>query len=210
MRPNLWLTCFRSRYRLGSEVRHRSRRARRLVGWVAASGPVAVAVVGGSIAWACVPQPLITLSPMASGTAGTEVMVNGYSVNGRAELRWNALDGPLLATAQGPTFSAPVKIPPGAPGLYTVLVLQRDATGAIGSTGRAAFEVISDSPPPPGPVQPPTTVAAPRSSSTSVPAGTAALGGAALLSLGALGGTLAARRRSRRQPTPSDPEEPVA
>lgn len=209
MRPNLWLLCVRFRYRLGSEMRHRSRRARRLVGWVAASGPLVVAVVSSSIAWACVPQPLITLSPMASGTAGTEVTANGYSVNGRAELRWNALDGPLLATAQGPVFSAPVKIPPAAPGLYTVLVLERGASGAIAGTGRAAFEVTSDIPPPPSPVQPSTTIAAPRSSSTSVPAGAAALGGAALLTLGALGGTVAARRRSSRQPTPSEPREPA-
>lgn len=193
--------CLRFRYLLGSEVGRGARRARRLIACVAASGPIAVAVVGGSTAWACVPQPLITLSPIASGTAGTEVTVNGYSVNGRAEVRWNALDGPLLATAQGPAFSAPVKIPPAAPGLYTVLVLERGAGGALGSTGQAAFEIISDIPPPPGALQPSTTIAAPRSSSTSGPAGAAALGGAAMLTLGAVGGTLAARRRSRRKPT---------
>jgi len=136
---------------------------------------------------------------MASGPAGAEVTVNGYSVSGRVEVRWNALDGPLLATAQGPSFSAPAKIPAADPGLYTVLVLERGSGGALGSTGRAAFQVTSGTTPRPSPDRPsmtPTT-ATPTSSSTSVPAAAAAVGGAALLTLGAIGGAFAARRRSR-------------
>ncbi len=45
---------------------------------------VAVVLAGATGAWACVPQPLITITPVASGPAGAELTVNGYAVNDTA------------------------------------------------------------------------------------------------------------------------------
>lgn len=158
---------------------------------------VALALLSGG-AWACVPQPLITLTPMASGPPGTEVTVNGYAINGQAEVRWNALDGPLLADALGPVFSVPIVVPEAEEGLYGLIVLERAADGSLGSTARAAFEVTgepssaapADTTTPP---ESPTTGAA--SSGASVPAGLAAAGAVGLLALGGAGGAALARRR---------------
>lgn len=92
---------------------------------------------------ACVPQPLITLAPAASGPVGSQLVASGYSIVGRAEVRWNALDGPLLATATGPTFVVSLTVPDSQPGLYTIVLLERGANGGLGSTGRASFLVTS-------------------------------------------------------------------
>lgn len=161
----------------------------------------AAVVTGASAAWACVPQPLITLSPTSSGPVGTALTVNGYAVNGRAEIRWNAIDGPLLASAEGPAFSVPVTIPSTPAGLYSLLLLERGADGGLGSTGRAAFQVTSVGVPtsqPQGSTSAPTTTVAARSSSTSVSPEAALLGGIALFALGGAGGTIVTRRRPRR------------
>lgn len=159
---------------------------------------VALALLSAGGAWACVPQPLITLTPMASGPPGTEVTVNGYAINGQAEVRWNALDGPLLADALGPVFSVPIVVPEAEEGLYGLIVLERADDGSLGSTARAAFEVTAE-PSSPAPVDTTTTPESPTtgaaSSGASVPAGLAAAGAVGLLALGGAGGAALARRR---------------
>lgn len=101
---------------------------------------IAVLFVGGG-ASACVPQPLITLQPQASGPVGTQVTVNALAVNGPAEIRWNGVDGERLGDGTGPAFLAAVTIPDVPAGLYSIVVLERQADGSVGSTGRASFEV---------------------------------------------------------------------
>ncbi|HET7487541.1 MAG TPA: hypothetical protein VFJ85_06385 [Acidimicrobiales bacterium] len=78
-----------------------------------------------------------------------------------AEIRWNTFDGPVLGHVTGPQFSQPVTIPAVAPGLYTILVLERIADGTIGSTARTAFQVVGAA----APVQPPRPAAALAASS---------------------------------------------
>lgn len=171
--------------------------------WVLASLLVlstAGLVIPGSQAWACVPQPLVTVTPMASGPPGTEFTVNGYAIAGRAEVRWNALDGPLLASAEGPVFSTTAVVPETAEGLYSVLVLERGADGSLGSTGRASFEVTpaAGSAPPAGDRGAPGTAS--ESSPAPAPANSispisAAVGVVGLLALGGIGGAALAHRR---------------
>lgn len=97
------------------------------------------------LAWGCVPQPrLVTVQPRASGPAGTEVTVAALGFDpGRAEVRWNAADGELLASAEGPDFSVPVTIPQAQNGVYHVVVLARSPGGEIGNTAAVSFQVTS-------------------------------------------------------------------
>jgi len=174
----------------------------RLLRTVAAT--LLLAFVGlGSRAWACVPQPLVSLQPQGSGPAGTEVTVNGIALNGEVEIRWNGSDGSLLATAKGPTISTKVKVPAADPGLYTVVVVERTKTGALGSSGRVSF-LVTPGGPSVGAVQPsPSTVptgVAPSASKVKTEGVSPALagaGGVLLLGLGGVGGAFLAVRRTR-------------
>ncbi|HUP68633.1 MAG TPA: hypothetical protein VM142_02340 [Acidimicrobiales bacterium] len=107
---------------------------------VAASGLSVLALAAGQ-SWACVPQPLLSIKPDASGPASSEVLVEGNSVPGAVEVRWNALDGPMLARPTGPNFSSAVTIPRADEGLYAIVVIGRAPDGSVSATGRAAFEV---------------------------------------------------------------------
>lgn len=148
-------------------------------------------------AWACVPFPqaLATLQPQSSGPPGTEVTVHGLGYDkGPIEIRWNALDGPRLASATGPDFSVPVTIPEAPDGLYSVVVLSRAQDGSIGSAGSTPFQVISPGSGGPGTNPSPSKTSSP-SSRSSVPA---LLTGGALVVVGALIGAVASRRRRSR------------
>lgn len=168
----------------------------RSVAALAATWLAALAVTAISPAWACMPQPLVTLQPRASGPAGSKLTVEATSVTGTSEIRWNALDGPQLAAGVGPNLSQPITIPPAPDGLYTVLVLERRPDGSVGSTGRAAF-LIGAAPAGTGAgsggagINPTSTR---RSSPLGYPL--VAAGGLGLVALGAAGGAVAARRRS--------------
>lgn len=113
--------------------------------WVLAVVPLLLLLLWEGSAWACVPQPrLVSLQPMASGPSGTQVTVNALGFDpGRAEVRWNAPDGELLADGNGPSFSLPITIPQTPEGLYAVIVISRDVDGGIGNTGSTAFQVLS-------------------------------------------------------------------
>lgn len=172
----------------------------------AAAGSFAVAcsallALGVAWAWACVPQAnLVTLQPRSSGPAGSEVTVSGVNLDrGEAEIRWNAVDGPLLAKAQGPNLEVPVKIPDAAAGLYLVVVLSRQPSGVLGNTVTTPFQVL-----PPagaggqvvasvGPSRPAPTAAAP--SRSTIGALLLLLLGAGLLAVGLLAGRFLTSRR---------------
>lgn len=103
---------------------------------------VGLLVLGGG-AWACVAQPLLTVTPRSSASVGATVTVNGYGVNGRAELRWNAIDGALLGTADGPVFSQSITVPNADPGLYALILVERAPDGGVGNIARASFELVA-------------------------------------------------------------------
>lgn len=119
--------------------------------------------IGAGGAAACVPQPkLVVLHPQSSGPAGAQVTVEVVGLDpGPAEVRWNGIDGELLAQATGPDFSVPVEIPEAEDGLYNVVVLSRHPSGALGNTAVVSFLVDSSS-----------GAAAPRQWSTSTTAAT--------------------------------------
>ena len=100
-----------------------------------------VALAGMSVAWACTGQPLMHLATDSVGEvrshARVEVLAN-EAVAGPVALRWNALDGPMLASAEvkaGQATTLDATIPDAAPGVY-YLVLQTSA-----GVARSAFEV---------------------------------------------------------------------
>ena len=158
----------------------------------------ATAVVSGIVmaaarAAACVPQPLIWVQPKASGPSSSQVTLDGIAFSpGPVEIRWNTIDGPLLLTADGPTFNAVIAIPPSQPGQYALLAFSRDQNGAVGVSARAAFTVTDGSgtsvPPVIGSDRSPRTAA---QGSHTISAGAAAVGGAAIAIIaGALGGAV--------------------
>lgn len=103
----------------------------------------AVAGVGANTSWACVPQPVIEISPMSSAPSGTKVTLDGLRFGSDpVEVRWGTFDGPLLGRGTGPNFSADVTIPPAPAGLYTIVAFSRAADGSVGVAAQAVpFQV---------------------------------------------------------------------
>lgn len=164
-----------------------------------------VAVACGGGAWACIPQArLVSLEPRSSGASGSQVTVKAVAFDpGPAEVRWNAPDGPRLATAVGPDFSVPVTIPAADEGLHAIVVLSRAPNGSLGNASSAAFQVTKPggSDPTAPAVPSPATLAA--ESSSSGPSwllfgAVLAVAAGALLALGVLLGASWSRRHRQR------------
>lgn len=159
-------------------------------------------------AWACIPQAkLVTVQPRSSSPAGSEVTINALGLDaGRAEIRWNAPDGKVLATATGPNFSAPLTIPDAPEGLYALVVLSRQADGSVGNTATASFQVGGSAGPGGQPAESPFAGGRPESKPPKAPSASPsrlamAVVVLAALALGALGGARLGpgRRRSEGQ-----------
>lgn len=162
---------------------------------------------GAGLGWACVPQPLVVVHPRSSAPAGSDVTVEAISVSGEAEVRWNGIDGPKLASASGPKVSMAIRIPDVSEGLYTLVVIDRGPDGRLLASGSAAFHVT-----PPVNAAPTTTTLPARASEASSDEGDTVflvLGGAALVIIGVLAGAILARRRPGSS-VPSAPIEPAA
>lgn len=178
------------------------------LGRVTALGATTLALVflaSAGVAWACVPQAkLVTVHPRSSGPPGTEVTVSVLGFDpGRSEIRWNAVDGPLLGSANGPDFSASVAIPAVADGLYHLIVLSRSSGGMIGNTSSVSFQVVSvggDTPTPRQLRGPALADGAVRSPSLSTGAVALAAGTGASMALVCVAGLGVARRRRRARP----------
>jgi hypothetical protein len=83
---------------------------------------------------------------MNAGAAGDMVTVNGFRfAEGPVEIRWTAIDGPLLAKATGPNFTATVKIPDSPTGMYSMVVFSRAADGSVGPLASVSAFSISTS-----------------------------------------------------------------
>lgn len=104
---------------------------------------VAVAgLIAGGVAWACVPQPAITVSPRASGPPESRAKITGISFRRAAvEIRWNSPSGPVLGRAAGPQFTTEIAVPDAAPGLYTLVAVARAPDGGIAGVATAPYLV---------------------------------------------------------------------
>ena len=118
---------------------------------IAGVGATAVGVLMSAAAWACVSGPVVNLSTI-SAKPGQEVGITGtgFQTGNQATVRWNALDGPVLATQAAPiangNLDAKFTVPQGtAPGSYVVIVTQNKADGSLSlSPIRAVMSVTGD------------------------------------------------------------------
>jgi hypothetical protein len=125
------------------------------------------------------------------------------------ELRWNRLDGPLLATAKGPDFQADVTIPADAAGLNTIVGFIRAPDGSVGTAIQVAqFNVTGPGAVAAAPPARATSAVAHSSGAWSGGVVMAALGGVLLIGLGA--GVLVGGHRRRRRGSVSAPESSTA
>jgi hypothetical protein len=95
----------------------------------------------GSLAWACTDFTKIdSIIPATNPAAATAaVKGSGAAAGSMVALRWNALNGPVIAQAQADesgAFSADAKIPDVPAGIYTVI-----ASDGKSSVGRVPYEV---------------------------------------------------------------------
>ena len=126
-----------------------------LLGSIAAPAVVLAAV---SLAWACVPQGTLNLSP-TQGAAGSRVAASGsgFEPGATVEIRWESRTGPLLATTTGPTFNnVPITIPTSATGGIHYVSAAMTGEHAEHSATAASFEVTgaAPGPAPPNPAPP--------------------------------------------------------
>jgi hypothetical protein len=110
----------------------------------------AALVMAGSAAWACVSGPVVNLSTI-SAKAGEEVTVTGTGFRQAhpVQVRWNALNGPIVAEMARPenqTINATFTVPPGTvPGSYVVIVSQTNNGSTSLSPIRAVLNVVGAS-----------------------------------------------------------------
>lgn len=152
--------------------------------------------VAAGTAWACIPQPLLTVQPQAFGPPGAKVKVTGLNFgNFPVELRWNGFDGERLQTVNGPEFTADVTIPAAPDGIYVVLGVPRAVDGSVAGTVPAAvFQVTASGVRGPEQASAGTGPKA-REPSPSISKASAAVGGAGLLALGLAVGLAVSHRR---------------
>lgn len=122
--------------------------ARRIAAGVVAG--MAVLGMAASTAWACVSGPVVNLSTV-SAKPGEQVTLTGtgFRQADPVQIRWNALDGPIVAELAKPdnqTITANFAVPPAtAPGSYVVIVSQtRDGKTSL-SPIRAVLNVVGPS-----------------------------------------------------------------
>ena len=120
-----------------------------------AIGGVATAAAGvlmSAAVWACVSGPVVNLSTI-NAKAGQEVGITGTGFRNPSDqivVRWNALDGPIVATMAPPikdgNLAANFTVPEGTkPGSYVVVVSQTKADGSLSlSPIRAVMSVTGD------------------------------------------------------------------
>lgn len=118
---------------------------------VLVSGCASIAAALGfvGVAFACTPLASMSVSRNAAPPDRNPLAM---TVNGQeferapVEIRWNAVTGPLLATADGPTFSLTATAPADVvPGVYYVVAVQRDTDGSVKKRLSATMEIPGSS-----------------------------------------------------------------
>lgn len=122
--------------------------ARRIIAGAFAS--IAVLGIAASAAWACVSGPVVNLSTVTA-KPGEEVTLTGtgFRQADPVQVRWNALDGPIVAELAKPdnqTITANFAVPAGtAPGSYVLIVSQTKNGQPSLSPIRAVLNVVGPS-----------------------------------------------------------------
>jgi hypothetical protein len=116
-----------------------------------ALGGAAALVIAASAAWACVSGPVVNLSTVTA-KPGDQVTLTGtgFRQADPIQVRWNALDGPVVAQVAKPgsdqTVTANFMVPPGTvPGSYVVIVSQTRDNKPTLSPVRAVLNVVGPS-----------------------------------------------------------------
>ena len=180
--------------------------ARRLAAGALAG--TAMLVMVASAAWACVSGPVVNLSTVTA-KPGDEVTLTGTGFRQAhpVQVRWNALDGPIVAELAKPesqTITANFTVPPGtAPGNYVVIVSQTNDGKTTLSPIRAVLNVVGPSGQTPVLGADPTSAAGDRipalvQSDNSVSTGTLALVALGVAGIGMFAAGVAALASSRR------------
>jgi len=118
---------------------------------LAGVGSTAAGVLMAAAAFACVSGPVVNLSTI-NAKAGQEVGITGtgFQTANQVQIRWNALDGPVLTTVAAPitggNLDAKFTVPEGTKaGSYVVIVSQTKADGSMSlSPIRAVMNVTGD------------------------------------------------------------------
>jgi hypothetical protein len=172
----------------------------------------AILLATGAVAYACTNLATLNLSS-GTGKPGDTITVTGSSfrmpsgVTTGVQIRWNAVDGPVLAEAipdRVGNISATFTVPDAAPDYYVVIAVLRDARGndTSGTPARAQFQIVGGAGRPVAP-----TASGPVTAATGGEGGSTAPI-ALLLVLGALGlglfgaGFAAVARQTRRSGAP--------
>lgn len=99
-------------------------------------GAVCAVLVASAAAWACVSGPAVNLSTV-NAKPGQEVQLNGtnFSRPDPVTVRWNSLDGPILATLDRPVqnaVSGAFTVPADAKAAnYVLIITQSNAEGQL-------------------------------------------------------------------------------
>ena len=118
---------------------------------LAGVGSTAAGLFMAAAAFACVSGPVVNLSTI-NAKAGQEVGITGtgFQTGNAAQIRWNALDGPVLTTVPAPiangNLDAKFTVPDGTkPGSYVVIINQVKPDGSLSlSPIRAVMNVTGD------------------------------------------------------------------
>lgn len=118
---------------------------------LAGAGSAAAGVLMAAAAFACVSGPAVNLST-TNAKAGQEVGITGsaFQAANQLQIRWNALDGPVLTTVPAPItgglLDAKFTVPEGTKaGSYVVVLTQTKADGSLSlSPVRAVMNVTGD------------------------------------------------------------------
>ena len=147
-----------------------NRKRARIVGVAALAWILGVA----GVAFACTPITSMRVTPAGvAATAGadktdskasakpgetvTVTVLNGADAfSGGAEVRWNSMNGPLLATVNQRNFSVPVEVPTQArPGVYYLVVAAPEPSGGVVGKAVTTLMVTSSDEPAAAPAQSP-------------------------------------------------------
>lgn len=118
---------------------------------IGALASIGAVVVAASAAWACVSGPVVNLSTV-SAKPGEQVALTGTGFRNAdpVQVRFNALDGPILAEVPKPesdrTVNTTFAVPAGtAPGNYVIVVTQTKNGEMSLSPIRAVLSVVGPS-----------------------------------------------------------------
>ena len=117
---------------------------------VAGLGSTAAGVLMAAAAFACVSGPVVNLSTINAKAGQVGITGTGFQPANQVQIRWNALDGPVLTTVAAPitggNLDSKFTVPEGTkPGSYVVIVNQTKADGSLSlSPIRAVMNVTGD------------------------------------------------------------------